>query len=272
MIDVKLIIARQRARLLRVLRARAASGIAPTEPTDAPVEPTPEVNGHVVPDVPVTDGGTLEVLEADQPTEEIEYDPKWDRPPSGNRKRTPRQKEEDYSFIRVCLSERMTTVQIQALLNARRPYTLSTCQIQHDIEKINKRLTERHYQPRRVEIEKALTLESLDGLEKQIREALEDSKKPFKSYKTERVGAIGGKTTVVRDVEITEERLANAKYFELLLHIIDQRRAVLGLDAPIKTEVDATIRAGVDLEQLRAAYNKKTAARLGIPVDRLLAS
>ena len=207
---------------------------------------------------------SVEVL-SPEPMETLEADEFSNNPSKGN-KRTKQQKEQDLIQIAIWTAKRMTQLEMAEKLSSMRPYTLSRSQIRLDQVELEKRLKEKHLKS--LLINKSLTLEFIENIEREALNAWEASKMDFIKMRSE-TGAAGvqGADMSAAARKVTQERTkreGEPAYLALIIRLIELRIKILGLEAPVKTELDITanLKDGNQISRMREAYEKRIEHRV----------
>lgn len=145
-------------------------------------------------------------------------------------KRTPIQREADLVMIAGLYFQGKQQVEIAKELN------ITQQQISYDLKTLQTRWVEAANT--KINEAKARELAKLDNLEREYWAAWLDSKKEFRSTSTERTK---GKNFGTK-VQIKKERRdGDPRYLDGVMSCIERRCKIIGLDAPIKTELKAAI-------------------------------
>ncbi len=129
-------------------------------------------------------------------------------PLSHGKKRTAAQRAADLLFIETYAIKGKTQVEIAALLAEVRPYRISRAQVAYDIDELKRRWIEAGVES--FSLAKARALKKLDAVESEAWESWEQSK-------TDGPG--------------------NPTFAKVVLEVHDRRVKLLGLDAPVRTEI-----------------------------------
>lgn len=161
-----------------------------------------------------------------------------EKDPTKKNKRTASQKEADAAFIEHYAVMGKTVRQMKDMLNVERakatpPYTLSHSQVDNDLKKIRAAWRKEAFQ----EISDYVKAE-MKGLQRQEDELWEAWAKSKLDATTKTAETSGSDSKRGSKSKITVEgRTGEATYMNLILQIREQRRSLLGLDQPKRTEI-----------------------------------
>jgi hypothetical protein len=173
----------------------------------------------------------------------------------GKIKRTRKEREDDLVIVAKLLARRHTHQQIADHISNLRPYKIGRTQIVYDVKQIQEALKKKH--AKAAPAARALDLEIIEHLEKEVMDAWERSKLDTISSKKEfgDKGAAGdGKQTITK-----EKRDGDPQWIRCMILLMERRAKLLGLDAPAKSVVEANIKAehGLNLPALQQAYRRR---------------
>jgi len=146
----------------------------------------------------------------------------------GAPKRNAAQKAADYKFIAPLLLKGVSLQRVADLLNAEREYELGKTQIFADYKAVVKIWTIEHKEM--VDKYLIIELQKIERMEAEAWEAWERSKKPKTKSKTKDSGLFDQAKPEKRTTEdVTEERVGDGKWFDLLIKLGERRCKLLGL-------------------------------------------
>ena len=159
-----------------------------------------------------------------------------DRSSSGLSKHTPKRSFQEIEFDRARIAEmylmRYPVVDIWNEINASRPEEqhISMAMIRKDLERIRE-----SWRTRKRESMDAYMNEILDSLDTVIREAFSEWSRSKEDYQqkqlnvsTDKKGDSQGK------VQVTQSRSGDPRYLSIILHALERKCKILGLDAPAR--------------------------------------
>ena len=182
----------------------------------------------------------------------------------GIHKRTRDQREKDLQYIRVAFHRRKSETEIADELSAIRPYKLCRQQINYDKKEIERRAAERI--SKYANIAKDCMLDEISMVEAELWAGFEKSKKPAKLAREIRdIHSDGKDSGSKRIVQQVEERDGDVAWLREIRELYKLRAEILGTMAPIKLE--ATVEHGLQITELRNAFEKRYGVRLKPIVD-----
>ena len=193
-------------------------------------------------------------------------------------KRTPEQREADLAVIEEMLGKHKRYTEIAAFITSIRPYSLSAVQVGLDAQRLTKRFLKAYVGP--LADRKVMELKNLEKLEREAFDAWERSKEDQVGMslttfpKGEDGSSAGDKKGGGVKTNTRKRRDGDPRFLETLLKIHERRCRLLGLDAPIKldVEVEGEIIHGVNISSLREAFKNRVLAEHNARVSSLPAS
>jgi hypothetical protein len=149
-----------------------------------------------------------------------------------SRKRTAAQRAADLLFIETHAVKGKTQIEIAALLAEVRPYRISRAQIAYDIDELKRRWIETGVES--YSLGRARALKKLDAVEGEAWESWEKSK---------------------------ADGPGNPTFAKVILEVHDRRVKLLGLDAPVRTEISGPEGAPIAIETREGQLPLDSAAK-----------
>ena len=188
-------------------------------------------------------------------------------------KRTPAQREADLALItKLLIRENLTHEQISQRIAQERDYTISSLQVGYDVRELLKRWRDAYFDD--IDVLKGRELQRIDQLESAYWDSYERSLKGINEFKEDvteftsedKVDMIGSSDDVEGEKKRTKrfmsrkfqnERDGEAKFLNGIQWCIDKRCEILGLNAPVKSEMTFDWRSEAEKQGIDASvmYN-----------------